>query len=270
MEKFVIISEARSGTHFLQTVLNSHPEIHSFLEVLPGIGTTDFHRYWLDQIQIDERNIQPNNTPKVFDDYLTFLFNNSHDKKAVGFDIKYHQLEWIPYHGIYGALKKQNVKVIHLIRLNLFKLYLSAIFNNHKDKLNRRNHTTTKVAPASATLYPDDMFQFFETIRAIVNRMKATLSKLLPYLEIYYENCFDSPEIQSQTITSYVLDQIYDFLDIDDRRYDLCTDLVKMNPPHLKDLITNYDEIIPAVENSEWRYLLDESLGVIAPLDNQK
>jgi len=264
MEKFILIAEARSGTHFLQSALNSHPDIHSFMEIFPSLDSADYHRYWLDRIKADETSILPHNQSRIFDTYLDHLFSTMPEKMVLGMDIKYHQLDWIPYRGTYSVLvRRQDIKVIHLIRQNLLKLYLSAIFNAHKEKLNRGNHTTKAVAPATATIEPANMIAFFKTISTHIAEKRNFFSTHMDYLEIYYENCFDNPSFSSETITPYVLDQIYEFLNIEDKRYNLHTDLVEMNPPRIQDMISNYDEVVDALTNTEWEYLLDDTLGMV-------
>jgi tetratricopeptide (TPR) repeat protein len=53
------------------------------------------------------------------------------------------------------------------------------------------------------------------------------------------------------------LNQIYEFLCIKEKRYDLTTDLKKTNPNKLAELIENYDEVAGFLSGTEWACLLE-------------
>lgn len=76
------------------------------------------------------------------------------------------------------------------------------------------------------------------------------------------EDCFDTPEIDSQTIIAPVLDNLFDFVGVGRNGCDeFKTDYVKSNPGKLCDLLINYKEVEDLLDKSSWAYLMDDNIG---------
>jgi len=132
MTKFVIISQQRSGTNLLRSLLNSHPDIFCFGEMFIPSGEV-----WDKAMDVTEYRF-----PAFYDDktdyisdekYLTDMYFSKRKYGAVGFDLKYNQI-------IDEERKKliiaSDIKIIHLIRENLDTV-LSEIWHeaiDNKDK----------------------------------------------------------------------------------------------------------------------------------------
>jgi hypothetical protein len=137
MTKFLILTQPRSGSAWLMSCFDSHPEIYC-----PGF-TTLFSKYNLSPfkwfkpgfLQVDnpkspyykyrsssfKRQIAHRlRRDKLIHEFLSELFTNHHnDVKAVGYKVNYSQIR--KHRATMSWIKQNDVKVIHLIRNNLLK-----------------------------------------------------------------------------------------------------------------------------------------------------
>lgn len=258
---YAVFAEARSGTHYFESTLGQHPEIKSCHEILPNNkNKTDFHFYWLERIKKDPDAIQPHSRPKIFEDYLTYLESLFPEKTAIIIDIKYHQVDWIPM--LMNVLKLKKVKIIHLLRRNILKLYLSNLLNRNKKELNRPLHTVKggpDVEAVKIQLDLNDLIANLKLLSNVQNRHTAILSHNFDYLEVSYEDCINGRE-RDDSINSNVLEKIYTFIGIQDRNNQLQTHFTKMNSNTLSDLIENYQDVYNILKDTEWNFVFNENL----------
>jgi hypothetical protein len=251
--RFLITAMMRSGTHFLKSVLNGHPGIHSCREVLPSIGPEQFHSFLIEKISEDARNILPQNRPRMFDEFLGNIFSSFPNKDAVGIDIKYYQYDWIP--GMLQILKRNNVRIIHLRRRNALKHLISIYLHSKREILARKMHGTKDLDPVKVT-FNKDVVKDLHSLNGKAESFSHAFYGRLKCLEFYYEDCMPDSTMSAETINRSVLDRLYDFLEINERRYDMKTKLRKTNPGTLQDLIPNYNDVIGFLSGTEWEYLL--------------
>jgi hypothetical protein len=242
MEKFVVLADARSGTHFFESIINQHLDIICFHEIFSGMKEDHFFEYLLKALQKDRNRVIPTFWPEVYDEYLTNFFSKYSGYKAVGMDIKYYQTGWVP--GLFQILGRRGFKIIHLTRKNILKHAIAWIVHTQRDKLKRNMHETKQVSPVKVQLELSTLIPELERRRQLVQEYRVFLSEDFNVIEICYEDCFDNPELISQTVSPSVLNRVYDFLNIEDRRYDMETPYVKGNPGLLRDLVKNYDELV--------------------------
>ncbi len=267
MEKFVLVATQRSGTVFFESVINRHPHIYCYPEVLLSLSYQsewNFYNFWLEKVKQDESNITHPAMLRNFELYLNHIFNSVPGKKAIGIDIKYDQFPQIL--NIFHTLKKNDIKIIHLVRKNVLKTYLSSVLNWNQRSLNRLAHGRKGVSSVKVKIKPGNyLVQELERRKNEFAHYRNFFHKnKFKCLEINYEDFFDNSNSESSTIVSPVLNQIYEFLCIKEKRYDLTTDLKKTNPNKLAELIENYDEIVDFLSGTEWAYLLEEeSIDVI-------
>jgi len=101
MNKFVLIAQQGSGTHLLRALLNSHPEIYCDEELF--VQGRSYGEYWIKKNHL------------TIPDYLNWFYNKKHNKKIIGFDLKYNQLN-LKNDEIVYYLNDNNIKVLHLLR----------------------------------------------------------------------------------------------------------------------------------------------------------
>ncbi|MCD4827860.1 MAG: tetratricopeptide repeat protein [Candidatus Cloacimonetes bacterium] len=257
MVKFIVLATQRSGTVFLETILNSHPDIHCTGELLLYDNEGSFIRKWAEMVYIDPRNLTPKFSSKLLGQYCTNYFR-SHQKKAVGFDIKYNQFYTIA--NMEAVLKKQDVRIIHLIRENFLKTFISLKFNQLKQELNRKSHGTVKVKPAKITLSGGQKLLKELALReSKIKFFSSFMQRHFPYLELHYEKFFPANRGEAQNIVPEIQDSILQFLGLPLGGPQLTTPYRKTNPVNLPDLLENYTEIYNLLINTRFAHLLDET-----------
>lgn len=260
MKKFIVLADARSGTHYFESIINQHPEIQCFHEIFSGFEPSYFFHFLLEKINVSNHNVHPSYWPDIFDSYLSNIYSQFLNHKAVGMDIKYYQTSWV--FNLFEILKQHDVRIIHLMRKNILKHHIAWILHTQRNKLGRKFHETKKVTPVKLHINLQTLILELQNRRDKIEWYKRFLADSnLEHMEIYYEDCFDNPEQLSQTMTPFVFDQVYDFLNIDDIKYDLKTEYVKTNPALLCELVANYKEIVDLLTDTEWEYCLNDNIG---------
>lgn len=123
MSNFVIISEARSGTNLLLSLLNSHPEIKCFGEIFCGNAPTrgrsvDFLKYSNKEYHWEDFQLKTNPV-----NYLEkTIFSN---EGTVGFKIFQNHFVNLKYKNKFVDYIQRNLKVIHMHRENLLDRLVS-------------------------------------------------------------------------------------------------------------------------------------------------
>lgn len=267
MKNFFILSTQRSGSVFFERVLSQHPDIHCYQELLwwqDYAVDNNFFNFWLNKIKQQAIYITPPYQQKAFQEFLHFIYSSRPDTKAIGFDIKYNQLTIIPHQLDY--LRQEVGCVIHLVRKNILKTFISLELNKHQVELNRKSHGTKKVPPVKLNIKCGDLLiNELVTRKQEIDNIGKILKSCFKYQEIYYEALAIGDSV---TISNTVLEQVFQFLEIEDKQFDLATDLRKTNPNRLEDLIENYDEVGLFLEANGWGYLFkDENISI--PLNKE-
>ena len=126
---YVIISHARSGSTFFKSLLNSHPGITCYGELFNIVPKKRFfnpiHFPFLpsESAEYLEKQRRENTIPYM-DKYIFRKYSKS--IHAVGFKIFYYHAKEGHWNCIWDYLEnRKDIKVIHLVRNNLLKTYLS-------------------------------------------------------------------------------------------------------------------------------------------------
>jgi LPS sulfotransferase NodH len=171
------------------------------------------------------------------------LYAKNQDAEAVGFKVNYSQIN--RYSEIASWIKQNNPKIIHLIRNNLLKRLVSHKIANIRNLC----HSTQSVEPVKVHIDPktliDDFRRRQKRFAKYSDRVKNTFE--VPFLEVSYESLvadFNS-EIQ----------KVLKFLEIDTFKQ-LTSELVKINPDSLEDIVENYEEVKQAIISSEFKNFL--------------
>ena len=127
LQRFVIVSQARSGSTMLGTAMGRHPQVIMHGEIFGG------YNYPLNFYGIDERMPWP--TPleialkKIRDRDITrflndFVFCNT-ARKAIGFKFKFEEFALWPT--VPDFIVREKIKIIFLRRRNLLQRYFSEV-----------------------------------------------------------------------------------------------------------------------------------------------
>jgi len=183
------------------------------------------------------------NKKKLVNNFLSQSYAINQDADAVGFKVNYSQINRHPE--IISWIKQNHLNIIHLIRKNLLKRLVSHKIAN----IRNLRHSTQSVEPIKVHIDPKTLLDDFQRrqkrLVKYTNRLKDTFEA--PFLEVAYESLvadFNS-EIQ----------KILKFLEIDTIKQ-LTSELVKVNPDSLEDIIENYSEVKQTLINTEFENFL--------------
>jgi hypothetical protein len=163
----------------------------------------------------------------------------------VGYKLMYSQLILFPEIWIYVLLKK--IKIIHLIRRNLFDVIISKEIR----KITETPHfdqSQTKIQIPKITLDPKNTLKKIKLLNR--NCMVAhTLLNIfqIQYLEIIYENLLKDP-------SEYI--KIYEFLSIKENQVEIKSNYKKINTKDHSQIISNYVEIKKILSNTEYEWMI--------------
>jgi hypothetical protein len=126
--KFVIIGSQRTGTTWLRTLLDSHPLIDCYGEVLNLDDVTD--RSYPKYVREKQSGslLHRVRRGKLLYEYLDQLLLEEPDK-ATGFKLMYSMTSWYPYQFpmVIRYIKQRGLAVIHLTRSNVLRTHLSRV-----------------------------------------------------------------------------------------------------------------------------------------------
>jgi LPS sulfotransferase NodH len=260
MINFLIITQPRSGSAWFMSCLHSHPQIYC-----PRLTTLFSKRNLLPRKLIKSRYLQVDNPISPYYQYrsrsfkrqiahylnrnkaictfLSELFAENHDAGAVGYKVNYSQIKRHPV--IIAWIKQNNLKIIHLIRNNLLKRLVS-----HK-VANTRNlrHSTQPLDPIKIHIDPAILQDNFQRIQKRFNKYRKLFAEDHngSFFEISYESMLDDHTTEMQKVLK--------FLGVDSS-IPLNSDLVKVNPDSLEDIVENYSEVKQTLRNTEFENFL--------------
>jgi hypothetical protein len=253
MVKFILLTTQRSGATFLCTSLNSHPQIECHHEaIFSQINKIPFENLKFKPFLFDRPSsayykyrsaswgrklahwsLIPRK--QLIYDFLDDLYARPAKATAVGYKISYNHADKYPT--AMAWLQQNEIKIIHLVRSNLLKTYLSK-----KTAWKRRLHhaTTPSIAPVKVRVPIRRLRRDLKRRTKVIEKYRAMFGGS-PYLELSYESVVAQPEREIR--------RILQFLDID-QYVPLTTNLVKINPDTLTELIENYDEVEHAFQGT--------------------
>jgi hypothetical protein len=233
----VILTTQRTGSSSLVECLASHPHIECAREILEGQPDDLSHVY-----RGPFRRVA-----KLYRILRTGAWRPTHriesyfaggSAKVRMFKVMYNQLER-PF-ALKYLLEHDDVRIIHLRRLNLLKVYVSALLMPKRREL----QATAPVEPIRTYVDPA---RAIESMRQAIARYEL-YEKIFgrhPRITVAYESLFDGQELQPETGR-----RICEFLGVEPRP--MRSTLVKVNPESLRDIVTNYDELFAALAKTEF------------------
>ena len=242
--RFVIVGTQRTGTTLIRTSLSSHPEILCHGEVFsPGYHDPGgYHHYThRDAWTRVSSTLRPAATVTAF---LRDLYAET-GPAAVGFKLMLNQCERRPV--VWEFLSRQHTRVILVERRNVIKTLVSrrtaaASGVYHVSESMRRGSSVRSWKPRKIRLDTATLLPELDAIAAEPARWKARLGSDADVLHVVYEDYLDDQDAGNGEILS--------FLDV--RPTALTTDLKKVNPDRLQDIVENYRELVEVVENSRY------------------
>lgn len=202
MQRFVIISIPRSGSTLLTRSLDEHPEIFCAGEIF-NTSKDVHHAEWhfaswgFDSTSHGVQRINriinyPNHRLRAIPHIQSFYGDNVKGETARGFKLMLSNIKSAPY--MWDYIRRENIKVIVLIRKNIFKTVLS----RYRKAINRVAHVTDGAAPDIHFSVPAQkaMEQMKDLQRA--NNKLISCSEGMNRLVMYYEDFFNWDETMNK------------------------------------------------------------------------
>ena len=254
MTRAIILTTQRTGSTFLVTCLDSHPEVCCLGELLAGSRL--FH--------VPEILYKWRYGPKAYRFlrsgawYPTRVMRRFLDEGHLGsMDLGLHPV--MAFKVMYNHIRppwtreflrqRADIRILHLRRNNLLKAYVSNILLTVKRDNRWQPHATAPVFPISMNISATAALAY---MRRAIGEYEAheRLFGNHPRLHLSYETMIDG-----QTLRADVARDVCRFLGVADHA--MQSKLVKINPERLQDMVANYDEFADAIRKSEFAEMLD-------------
>lgn len=244
--KFCVITTQRSGSTWLSSLLDSHPNIIAFDEIFLARTPRQLpEKYYLRFY--DFRKQTSGQRPWITFKYLDEFINHYPEPhQFIGFKVMYNHL--FHYPEILVKLIQDQYKIIHLNRENHLDIFISSV-NSKKHAL---AHTKTQVQLEAVTLEPAALLK---SLKSLEMKKKLAQNFLLPCLPLpkleisYHSLC---------TNKNQVLNSITDFLGVEECYESFQSDHQKINKGSYRDKIANYDEIEKVLTGTKYAHFLQE------------
>jgi len=239
MKNFVILSSRRSGSIYLQSLLNSHPEILCGGEIFTK--KSQFMNDFLRKNNIQFKDINP-------EEYIKSFFSRQPKKKInyLGFRLFYNHLRR-ERESIWNTLKNTpDLCLIHLQRKNILKKYLSLNLAIKTSSWSRKKMEPEQEYKPININYVECRKYFRREEKNIRNA--ALFFKNNKMIDVYYEDLAADKNPET--------DKIQEFLGLEPET--LSCDFVKQNMQSLSELISNYSDLKEKFENTEWEIFFED------------
>lgn len=244
MRRFVVLSTQRSGSTLLTSSLNSHPDVLCSGELFFPRSDTEFAMRAYRRLSLRNWLMHSFRRGALVREYLDDYYSQP-GYRATGFKFMYSQSRWLPYlyPSVVRYLHDHNIHVIHNIRENYLRMYISMLFTRTTGVY--RSNTELKREPISINtriLLPN--------LRKLVGRDITWAERFSghPYLKITYESFVNDQQSERSRIQS--------FLEIREVG-ELSSDFRKVTQSDLKKLIVNYEDVERSLMSTEFAYCLE-------------
>jgi hypothetical protein len=226
--KFLIYTRGRTGSTVLTDLLNCHPDIFCDVEIFNFLYCGAKVKY-----------------PEI---YIKSCSKRAgkHGKSVYGFKVKIAQLRYEHgyenYDEILSNLYKDGYKFIYLRRSNYFRHKLSNIISAQTKIFHIKNGDSGVSRKVKI-----ECDQLMEGIRygEIVNKTEAENLKEIDHITINYEDDLIENSMHQETA-----DKIFKYLGLKSVKVD--TELKRIVPEDLKEIILNYDEVYNYFKDTEY------------------
>ncbi|MDY6876428.1 MAG: sulfotransferase [Chloroflexota bacterium] len=249
MDKFIVLAARRSGVTLLLDSLNSHPQIQCY----KGVFTTTNRLKFFEFDNPDSRFYKFRSaSPKRQGDYvfrrkrlistfLTELYTSTAGVKAVGVRLSYIQAKKYPE--VLEWALENDVGIIHLVRKNSLK----AIVSHFSARKRGLHHSTLKAERVTIRLSPLRLKRRLTRLTRQIEKYNAMLADKR-HIKVYYETFTANRDTEIRRILG--------FLEVD-QSVPLTSDLIKLNPDSLENILENYEAITRAFKGTVFeKYLV--------------
>lgn len=258
-----MIAKQRSGTRVFGHMLASHPSIAYCSEIFHENASSEngYFHFLKRQIEKDSQNLKyiyPDCRQDSFEDFLSSI-GMKYNKDIFVLDIKYNQLHHLNDYWhlinnqpqIFKFIKKNNYPVIHLIRRNILKVFVSQLLASNHNIWHAKKENINRIQRTKIRLDPDKILNQIKNRKNEMNRISSFFKSYQNTLTIYYEDLFnDAQEFSKDTVET-----LSDFLQVDSSKFNLKPVYVKQTSL-LSNVIENFEEIKESLRNTEFECFL--------------
>jgi hypothetical protein len=250
---FLVLTAPRTGSTWLVDLLNSHPQVAAYGELLlpegsgaiPG-GSQDIPYF---TAFLEARGRPRTHAARVRRKlaFLNELYAERDGIAAVGFKLTYRQASLNP--GLLPYLSLRRVRVVHLIRTNL----LDSVVSFEAARARRVFHVQRGEPLTSVRVHldPASLLDRLDQHDFSVTRSRVRLSTLrFPFIEIFYEELVGSRRDEK-------LARVLDFLGVRADVGALDSPFVRVNAAPQAELIENYEEVRGVLAGSRFEWMLN-------------
>ena len=247
MNPFVILGTQRTGTTLLATCLNNHPDVVCLGEVFKKfkpksrVDVNDsgylFYREATALRQVAHLLCRG----WLIARYLDELYSRK-GAAAVGFKLMFNHLRQSG--AIRRYLQRQKPKAVNVYRRNVLKTLVS----NEVARATGVYHATATVSHTKVILPIETLLPRLQRLEDEKECWVRLLGDSLPLIRVAYEDFVSHRSEESEKLLK--------FLGL--RHHDLQSDLRKVNPDRLEDVIGNYDEVRAALTGTSFAQWLGE------------
>ena len=139
----------------------------------------------------------------------------------------------------------KNIKIIHLVRENKLRTYVSGQIARKTNQWTRKTNHKISIEDKQIKIETEDLLEKLKEMKKFEDQTKIQFSGH-EFLEISYEDLVSDK--------NKIMGQVFELLNI--KNGPLQSSHKKQNSETLKDIILNYDEVKSALQDSEFEYLL--------------
>jgi LPS sulfotransferase NodH len=238
-QKFVILTRARTGSNFLVSLLQSHPQIRAFEELFPKLETKIHWGYPNYPRSAQILNIREEEPLRFLEDIVFREFPKA--VSAVGFKLFYYQAQGSNKQQVWDYLRQnRDIKIIHLKRKNLLQVCLSYYLAKTTNQWILKQGSQLSDS-GSINLNYNDCLQLFEETRRWEHDSDLMFAEH-PKIEVTYEDLVADTAGQSKSIQA--------FLGVKPQSLSALT--LRQNTRALSERIANYPELKQQFEGTPW------------------
>jgi hypothetical protein len=246
MTRAIILTTQRTGSTFLEDCLESHPQVFCVGELLINginVRAPQALMRWRYAAKLYRFVVGGAWHPTA----LMERFFSSQDKPVKVFKAMYNHVS--PPWTLNYLRNDRELRVIHLQRRNLLKMYVSKLLLSKKRVKAWQPHATSPVPPVSTYVSPQAALASMRKARALHDRYDRAFAQHAK-MAIAYEEM-----IENGALSPRVSAAVCDFLGI--AHHPMASRLIKINPDNLRAMIANYDEVAAVVSRTEFAELLE-------------
>jgi len=243
----MVLGTQRSGTTLLTSTFKRYPGVTAFDEIFLASRKADFtYRSYVSRTSLRRIRHYVGRSGMVREYLDQLLSDGLCESDSVGFKIMYDQLGFLPYRypSVLCYAREKGLKVIHVVRENVLRIVLSKLLARQRQLF----HSTKEEVPnfEAIEVNPRWLVQRMDTLRRKQDLWRERIADL-EHLEINYEDFVANKERMTEHLLGFIGVESTEFL---------FSNLKKVSPDEISDIISNYDEIVQVVSGTSYKELL--------------